>query len=150
MHRFLRRTIPAAWLAVIILLCAWAQGVWAQHQVSPEPGVYQYVNGSSCELKPLPDGSWQVLFWQGDGPLGSEKSGFSFLGRAVWDEKRNRLAVSWQSLPGSCCPGRGQGRAFTSGRQKLQVHLVFAPNLGAKRLAGRGRSQIRLGFSAGV
>ena len=76
----------------------------------------------------MPDGSWQVLFWQGEDPRNRETGGFSFLGRAVYDAKRNRLAVNWQSLPGSCCPGRGRAE-LTPLDPKSFKFSVFAPNL---------------------
>ena len=128
MHFFSRRTVLAVCLASFVLVCAWPHNALAQGHAGLEPGVYQYAEGSSCELTPLPDGSWQVLLWQGDAAAGKTPGGFSFLGRAVFDAKRNRLALNWQSLPGSCCPGRGRAE-LTPLDAKSFKFSAFAPNL---------------------
>lgn len=72
-----------------------------------EPGIYQYESLATCELKPLSDGAWQMLLWQG-GTTNGPGQGYVMLGRLVPDAAMRRFSGTWQALPGSCCPGRGR------------------------------------------
>ena len=112
-------------IITVALLCVWAAPSPAQQGLLP--GIYQFQDQATCELRPQPDGSWQMRLWQGaslDGP----REGFAFLGRLVPDPAFKRLSGTWQSLPGSCCPGRGRGEIEVLGPDSFRF-AVFAPSL---------------------
>ena len=118
----------AAWLLVIGAL--WALGALAspagaEVQSPLRPGLYRLAQGgATCSLSPLNDRSWQLLLWQGDTPAPAG-NGFAFLGRLVPDPQFKRLALTWQALPDSCCPGQGRGELEVLGPDRFRFSLLF-------------------------
>jgi len=113
--------------ALLALLLA-VSAAWPQDRTPLLPGIYQPVPATATALISLQnDGSLLMRFWQGDGTT-PPAGGFAYLSRLVPGQRGRRLTGAWQSLPGSCCPGRG--------RQELEVvdaeafrFLRFAPSL---------------------
>ncbi|MGD9123529.1 MAG: hypothetical protein PVG60_00470 [Desulfarculaceae bacterium] len=115
------------WWLILILLAGIIPQAGAQVKLALEPGIYQYQDKATCELRPLEDGAWQVLFWQGSQQKVPE-SGFAYVGRFVPDSAQRRLSGTWQGLPGSCCPGRGRGEIQVLSSDAFRF-VTFAPSL---------------------
>lgn len=130
MRPFKLRLNPCLCLLTAALLSLLLAGsaAWAQSRTPLLPGVYQPVPATATALVSLQDdGSLLMRFWQGESTT-PPSGGFAYLSRLVAGQRGRRLTGVWQSLPGSCCPGRG--------RQELEVidaeafrFLSFAPNL---------------------
>jgi hypothetical protein len=114
--------------SVLFLLFGPVQAGSAEDQPGTlEPGLYQTTGGeASARLQPV-DGAWEFMLWQG--PAESEPgSGFAFLGRILQRSGTSRLAGTWQSMPGSCCPGRGRGEIEAIDTRSFRF-IVFSPSL---------------------
>lgn len=128
------RTRLLLFLLIFGLCLGWSQTAAAQGATPLLPGIYQPPDASSTALvAPQPDDSLLLRLWQGG--KASHEGGFAYLGRLVGKPGSQRLAGVWQSLPGSCCPGRG--------RQEIQVlgpeafcFVLFAPTLDRPAWAG--------------
>lgn len=134
-----RRSI--LWAVMICLALSAPAALWATEPatapaVTPDslpaatptlsPGLYRLrQGGASCQLRRLPDGSWEILLWQGEGPAASA-TGFAFVGRMLPAPGGKRLSATWQALPGSCCPGRGRGELEITGPDAFRF-LTFLP-----------------------
>ena len=112
----MKLTIPTrnqarwVWCCSLVLLVLLFQIQPARAESDPpilEPGLYQSQEGASAARLQAANGAWQIVFWQG--PAESEPgAGFAFFGRFLPRTGTARLTGTWQSLPGSCCPGRGR------------------------------------------
>ncbi len=121
-----RRRWPFLWILLVILCCS----SWALAEPSApmlEPGLYQTAAGESAARLQMADNAWEIVFWQG--PADSEPgNGFGFFGRFLPRAGTGRLAGTWQSLPGSCCPGRGRGEIQALDARSFRF-AVFSPSL---------------------
>ena len=133
--------VPARLGLVLILACcllAAATAAWAQ--TGPRPGIYQPNGGAvTAELRLQPDGSWQLHLWEGDKPGGG---GFEIISRLVHSPGQPRLAGIWQSVPGSCCPGRGRLEVALGEQDSFRV-AVFTPSVDSAAWAARPQSEFR-------
>lgn len=99
---FLLSVLLAAWGAAFV-----AAGP-ARAGADPSPGIYQNEGKSAtCDLRPQPDGSWLLRFWQGDS-LDGPHGGMSWSARLVKRMGSERWAGIWQATADSCCQGRGR------------------------------------------
>jgi hypothetical protein len=73
------------------------------------------------------DKAWELVFWQGTAEAGPG-TGFAYFGRFLPRGGTARLAGVWQSLPGSCCPGRGRGEIEAIDSSSFRF-TVFLPSL---------------------
>ncbi len=124
----LRRGVGHGLLALLLICLTAATGWAAEAPPVLEPGLYQTADGQAAlRLQPLAEGVWEMLLWQG--PAESEPgAGFAFLGRLLSRPGTARLSGTWQSLPGSCCPGRGRGEIEALDARSLRF-VSFAPSL---------------------
>lgn len=105
------------------------------------PGIYQPDNASATALvAPQPDGSLLLRLWQGN--KAAHGGGFAYLGRLVPRPGGKRLTGVWQSLPGSCCPGRGRQEIEMLGPEAFRFTL-FAPTLDRPAWTGDARMIFR-------
>jgi hypothetical protein len=118
------------WLCLLILLAPLCQtsGAQASQSAPPlEPGLYQSADGlSAARLHPA-DHAWELVFWQGPAQAGPG-AGFGYFGRFLPRAGTARLAGAWQSLPGSCCPGRGRGEIEALDSRSFRF-AAFSPSL---------------------
>ncbi|BEQ14901.1 LamG-like jellyroll fold domain-containing protein [Desulfoferula mesophila] len=99
----------------------------AQDASPLKAGIYQPADLSATALvAPQPDGSVLLRLWQGD--KATHLGGFAYLGRLVPGPGGKQLTGVWQSLPGSCCPGRGRQEIEPLGPEAFRFTL-FAPTL---------------------
>lgn len=105
------------------------------------PGIYQPDNASATALvAPQPDGSLLLRLWQGN--RAAHGGGFAYLGRLVPRPGGKRLTGVWQSLPGSCCPGRGRQEIKMLELEAFRFTL-FAPTLDRPAWTGDARMIFR-------
>ena len=114
-------------LVLVLLIIPIQSALAADTQLVLEPGLYQTPDGeAAARLQPL-DGAWEFMLWQG--PAEAEPgSGFAYLGRLLARPGTSRLAGTWQSMPGSCCPGRGRGEIEALDARTFRF-VVFSPSL---------------------
>ena len=119
----------------------WSHLASAQTAPSLLPGIYQPGTASATALvAPQPDGSLLLRLWQGS--QATHEGGFAYLGRLVARPGGKRLAGVWQSLPGSCCPGRGRQEIEVLGPETFRFAL-FAPTLDRSAWPGDPRMLFR-------
>lgn len=115
---------------ILALLAFLAAPLWVAAEDAPaalEPGLYQTAGAEAAVRLQQIDKAWEILFWQG-GAATRPGAGFAFLGRMLPRPESGRLAGTWQSLPGSCCPGRGRGEIEALGPKSFRFS-VFSPSL---------------------
>jgi hypothetical protein len=114
-------------LIMFVLLYQFQPAQAESDQPLLEPGLYQSQGGDSAARLKSANGAWEMGFWQG--PAESEPgAGFAFFGRFLPRTGTARLTGTWQSLPGSCCPGRGRGEIEALDARSFRF-AVFAPSL---------------------
>lgn len=125
-----KRTSSRTWLlilALVLFLMPLQPAHAADMLITMEPGLYQTTDGAAAaRLQPV-DGAWEFMLWQG--PAEAEPGvGFAYLGRLLQRPGTSRLAGTWQSMPGSCCPGRGRGEIEAIDARTFRF-IVFSPSL---------------------
>lgn len=118
------------WFCLLILLAPLCQTSGAQASQTGsllEPGLYQSEDGQSAVRLRQADSAWELVFWQGTAEAGPG-AGFGYFGRFLSRSGTARLAGAWQSLPGSCCPGRGRGEIEALDSRSFRF-TVFSPSL---------------------
>lgn len=114
-------------LVLALLVIPIQSALAADTQLVLEPGFYQTPGGEAAARLQQLDDAWEFMLWQG--PAESEPgAGFAFLGRLLARPGTSRLAGTWQSMPGSCCPGRGRGEIEVLGAKTFRF-VVFSPSL---------------------
>ncbi|MCF8041552.1 MAG: LamG domain-containing protein [Desulfarculaceae bacterium] len=135
------RTRLLIYLLIFGCCLGWHHIASAQTAPPLMPGIYQPGNASATALvAPQPDGSLLLRLWQGS--QATHEGGFAYLGRLVARPGGKRLAGVWQSLPGSCCPGRGRQEIEVLGPEAFRFAL-FAPTLDRSAWPGDSRMFFR-------
>ncbi|MCB2191632.1 MAG: LamG domain-containing protein [Deltaproteobacteria bacterium] len=136
------RTKLLIFLLILGCCLGWHRISFAAGAPSPlMPGIYQPGDGAATALvAPQPDGSVLLRLWQGS--EATHEGGFAYLGRMVVKPGGKRLAGVWQSLPGSCCPGRGRQEIEVLGPEAFRFAL-FAPTLDRSAWPGDSRMVFR-------
>lgn len=122
---------PIAAICLCLALLWLPAGPSAGAEAVLAPGLYQNTDSSATgRLGLMPDGSLQFMLWQGgsqEGPQG----GFAWLARLTPSTDGRRLAGLWESLPQSCCPGRGRLELEALGPTGFTV-TAFSPDLSSR------------------